>query len=76
MCVHEIADTLDGVAELPDTQTSLQTGVNATYWKVRELLELALAADARSRNLAHPLQVATDFAFTGLKPHDRKRGSQ
>ena len=32
LCVHETADPLDGVAELPDTQTSLQTDVNATYW--------------------------------------------
>ena len=31
LCVHETADTIDGVAELPDTQISLQTGVNATY---------------------------------------------
>ena len=31
LCVHETADTLDGVGELTDTKTSLQTGVNSTY---------------------------------------------
>ena len=30
-CVHETADTLDGVEEWPDTQTSQQTDVNETY---------------------------------------------
>ena len=31
MCIHGTAELLDGVAELPDTQTSQQTDVNETY---------------------------------------------
>ena len=31
LCVHGTAETLDGVAELPDTQTALQTDVKETY---------------------------------------------
>ena len=30
-CVHGTAEPLDGVDELPDTQTSQQTDVNETY---------------------------------------------
>ena len=30
-CVHGTAETLDGVEEWPDTQTSQQTDVNETY---------------------------------------------
>ena len=32
MCIHGTAELLDGVAELPDTQTSQQTDVNETYY--------------------------------------------
>ena len=31
MCVHETAEPLDGMHELPDTQTAQQTDVNETY---------------------------------------------
>ena len=31
-CFHGTAEPLDGVAELPDTQTSQQTDVNGSYW--------------------------------------------
>ena len=31
LCVYETANTIDGIAELPDTQTSLQTDVDETY---------------------------------------------
>ena len=31
LCVHETAATLDGVAELPGTQTSQQTDVNECH---------------------------------------------
>ena len=31
LCVHETAEPLDGVHELPDTQTAQQTDVNETY---------------------------------------------
>ena len=31
LCVHLTAETLDGVAELSDTQTALQTDVKETY---------------------------------------------
>ena len=31
-CVHGTAETLDGVEEWPDTQTSQQTDVNETYF--------------------------------------------
>ena len=35
LCVHGTAETLDGVAELPDTQTALvQTDVKETYCQV------------------------------------------
>ena len=30
LCVHGTAEILDGVAKLPDTQTSQQTDVNET----------------------------------------------
>ena len=33
MCVHGTAETLDGVFELPDTQTTKQTDVNETHWR-------------------------------------------
>ena len=32
LCVHETAATLDGVAELPGTQTSQQTDVNECHY--------------------------------------------
>ena len=31
LCVHDTAEPLDGVQELPDTQTAQQTDVNETY---------------------------------------------
>ena len=31
LCVQLTAETLDGVTELPDTQTALQTDVKETY---------------------------------------------
>ena len=31
VCVHATAETLDGVEEWPDTQTSKQTDVNEIY---------------------------------------------
>ena len=31
LCVHGTAETLDGVAELPDTQTTRTTDVKETY---------------------------------------------
>ena len=31
LCVHDTAEPLDGVHELPDTQTVQQTDVNETY---------------------------------------------
>ena len=34
-CVHGTAETLDGVEELPDTQTSQQTDVIETYYRIR-----------------------------------------
>ena len=41
VCVHDTAESPDGVAELPDTQTQQQTDVNETYlssgrifWKI------------------------------------------
>ena len=36
LCVHETAATLDGVAELPGTQTSQQTDVNECHWEMIE----------------------------------------
>ena len=32
LCVHLAAETLDSVAELPDTQMALQTDVKETYY--------------------------------------------
>ena len=32
LCVHGTAEPVDGVAELPDTQTSQQTDMNETYY--------------------------------------------
>ena len=44
-CVHGTAEPLDGVAELPDTQTSPQTDVNETY----------CSADVEAIRLLNPL---------------------
>ena len=35
LCVHDTAEPLDGVHELPDTQTAQQTDVNETYIGMR-----------------------------------------
>ena len=42
-CVHGTAETLDGVEEWLDTQTSQQTDVNETYYYVTFLAPLFLS---------------------------------
>ena len=38
LCVYGTAETLDGVAELPDTQTAQQTDVKETYCSVAAMV--------------------------------------
>ena len=45
-CVHETAETLDGVKEWPDTQTAQQTDVNDTYY--RRFVDRALGSSLKS----------------------------
>ena len=56
MFVHKTADTLDGIAELPDTQTSQQTDVNETYKvpnlcsRIKDITKLTVEVDLPDSN--------------------------